>query len=374
MLYFILKTLDPAVDKRVRKQLRKALNALLVSFRINVPGVEFDPSKAAQFISEARSINRLDAAFARPYEELKQLGASLGNQRICVLIDDLDRCSPSNLVATLEAINLILDVRGIVYVVALDYEVLVEAISLRYPHVHGHLFIEKLIQLPFRVPQAELPERSFMDSLIPYSTLSRVPGRFDIYGREIAIQALGSNSRQIKRFVNLFLLLRSIAKRRNISNDELLAAVLGLQLGWPAKYSKLTAALQLGDKGALGLLSSDDPRLAKYAQRFFSGANRAQLEQMFRLTLPPEENAFLRAAYTPPVRTAEDQVAAMEGWAALKRYMEPGEVFRFTQDQIMARSQSSAEAARTWDRLISEQSESEEGERPDTEQGERGEE
>jgi hypothetical protein len=311
LLYQVLKSFKDEPESPVARQIKKLINALLASISIDLPGVKIDGSKLSESMTVEDSINILDAAFARPYEELSKLTDRLGSRRICVLIDDLDRCSPRNLVTTLEAINLVLDTPGIVFIIALDYDVLAEAIALQYPHVSAHLFIEKIIQLPFRVPPHELPKKSFMTGLVPQEALSGLPDDFLTYSYEIATLALGSNLRQIKRFINSFLVLKFVAERRQPSVDyQLLAALVGLQLGWPARHSELARSLLIGSEMTVNFAKSKDPRLITYAERFFVGVDSRQFEQSFRLTQIIPQNI-------EPPRVALEQI----DWQVASRQM-----------------------------------------------------
>ena len=167
--------------------------------------------------------------------------------RIAVLIDDLDRCSDRNVVALLEAINLVMDVPGLIFVLALDYEVLVNAIERKYEHVNGHTFIEKLVQIPFRVPPLSIDNRRSLEELLPdwERHAGELPDHF--YDRivDIALLGLRGNPRQVKRLLNSFLMLRRIMQRRNLPVDELLlAALIGLQLRWPAEHQRFHDAVR----------------------------------------------------------------------------------------------------------------------------------
>lgn len=147
------------------KALRRALESMVFSLSFSLGGLGIDP-KAAKQTWEDSGLAPLDGAFARPFAELRKVPEALRRERIAILIDDLDRCSPDHVVELLEAINLIMDIPGFVFVLALDYEVLVRAVQTRYPHASGHDFIQKIIQLPFRVPALEVTERDFA-ALVP---------------------------------------------------------------------------------------------------------------------------------------------------------------------------------------------------------------
>jgi predicted KAP-like P-loop ATPase len=118
----------------------------------------------------------LDDIFSRPFSELRKIPEALQGERIAVLIDDLDRCSAGHVVELLEAINLIMDVHGFIFVLALDYDVIVSAVQERYPYASGHAFIQKIVQLPFRVPPLEVNTQDFPDLIPDWGKwISRMP-------------------------------------------------------------------------------------------------------------------------------------------------------------------------------------------------------
>ena len=197
--------------------------AIVRSLKVNVGLLQVDGGALVD--SPEGSEAKLDDAFVRPLEELRTLANLLGNRRIAVLIDDLDRCSPENVVGLLQAINLVTDIPGFIYVLALDYDVLVRAIGHRYPHLQGndrlgHQFIEKMVQLPFRVPPLELDRDDVLSALVPgWATMAGVSPGFVVIAKDIATLGLDANPRRIKRFVNAFLLSNHIALTRNLGVD-----------------------------------------------------------------------------------------------------------------------------------------------------------
>ncbi len=70
------------------------------------------------------------------------------------MVDDLDRCTPDGVVNVLEAIHVLTDIEGFVFVVALDREYLTKAIMQKYREDGlAERFIEKIVQIPFSIPQ-----------------------------------------------------------------------------------------------------------------------------------------------------------------------------------------------------------------------------
>lgn len=81
-----------------------------------------------------------------------------GQPRIVLIVDDLDRCPPQRVVEVLEAAQLLVKTRLFVIVMALDVRYITRALEKEYRHVlirygepSGLDYIEKIIQVPYRV-------------------------------------------------------------------------------------------------------------------------------------------------------------------------------------------------------------------------------
>lgn len=292
LLHKIHNKVEKSGDKNIAESLKKALKSLVYSLKFKLPstGLELNAKDIGEFW-DTQGLVPLDKAFSEPFEALRTLPKLLKNRRIAVLIDDLDRCSPEKVVSVLESINLVMDVPGFIFVLALDYEVLVNAVTTRYPHVSGDVFIQKMIQLPFRVPPLNVESPNFLYDLIPELTQmgSDFPDDFAENVREISILGLKANPRQIKRLVNSFLLLKRIIQDRKLSLDHtMLAALIGLQLRWPSHYQDIQDSVFSDDSDPFQTLldDKDEPDMEKYSRRFFkSGINTLQIKQMLQLTM-----------------------------------------------------------------------------------------
>jgi predicted KAP-like P-loop ATPase len=173
MLHEIQRVVSEGGDRELVKHLRRALVSVIFSLNFKLSGVTLDGSKVRDQW-EKQGLPRLDSAFSEPFDALHRMSEALGRRRLVILIDDLDRCSPSKVVSVLEAINVVMDVHGLVFVLALDYDVLTAAVRQQYPHViEPHVFIEKMVQLPFRVPPRSSSRRS---GRWPRSWTSRASG------------------------------------------------------------------------------------------------------------------------------------------------------------------------------------------------------
>jgi predicted KAP-like P-loop ATPase len=174
--------------------------ALSLSFRLPVVGRDVSLGEIKEAWSEADTLDAaLDEAFALPFENLRTMGQRLGNRRIVILVDDLDRCSVDTVTAMLESINAITDVAGFVFVLALDYDVIVRAVNAKYPTVNGHQFVEKIIQVPFRIPGLDASEDALLPTLVPAMDLGKDLSTGDAELARMVDLAFGANPRSTKR-------------------------------------------------------------------------------------------------------------------------------------------------------------------------------
>jgi formylglycine-generating enzyme required for sulfatase activity len=175
--------------------------------------------------------------------------------RLVVFVDDLDRCLPEKAIEVLEAIKLFLDAESCVFVLGLDQEVIARGIEIKYKElgsrqdsdsqqrftVEGVRYLEKIVQLPFQIPPVEQSDMGeFVEGLSaewPHVECPRVfaEGLNDIQH---------NNPRQIKRAVNVFLMLWNLAKKREKKlGDRIksirLAKVVAIQIVHPRLYDEL---------------------------------------------------------------------------------------------------------------------------------------
>jgi predicted KAP-like P-loop ATPase len=101
-------------------------------------------------------------AFRKEYGEiLEELGKPL-----VVVIDNLDRCLPTNAIHTLEAIRLFIFLTNTAFIIAADEEMIRSSVADYFKGAsdrHQIDYLDKLIQIPIRVPKAGVREvRSYL--------------------------------------------------------------------------------------------------------------------------------------------------------------------------------------------------------------------
>lgn len=92
---------------------------------------------------------------------------------LVVMIDDLDRCTPERVIETLEAIKLFLSVSKTTFIIAVDNQVIRYSIENKYPKItegsddFSDSYIEKIIQLPIHIPElSEVDIKNYLLLLI----------------------------------------------------------------------------------------------------------------------------------------------------------------------------------------------------------------
>jgi septal ring factor EnvC (AmiA/AmiB activator) len=233
--------------------------------------------------------------------------------RIVLYIDDLDRCPAQRVTEVLQAVHLLLAFPLFVVVVAVDSRWLAGSLRRRYGDLfHGVAesaakdgrarpddYMEKIFQIPFRIQRIENAQRKRMlhgalDAVVEVAEAGVVeePGRrgpgpdrvdpvlvSELFRVEperrpsVAAQALtitaaelefmdrvapllGETPRSVKRFTNVYLLLKSIARHSgqapSAPNDDALIFLLALATGHPELAADLLDEIERGETATLG--------------------------------------------------------------------------------------------------------------------------
>jgi RecA/RadA recombinase len=235
--------------KNVASVLGKATDALLRGFslKFGLPHVieaSFDANKAlerADIIDEKDAEARVPRSFyLATFESLQAAFKKLGSGvRIVVFIDDLDRCLPEGALDVLESMKLFFDIDGFVFVVGLDRSVVEKCIDARYAkefvasaptsttqmQIRGEDYIKKIFQVPFNL--APVSRGQIGEYLASICSDTRLPAdqRTDIQGRVgrhlSNVSTRGVNPREIKRFINSYVLQMKV--KPNLNPEVVLA-------------------------------------------------------------------------------------------------------------------------------------------------------
>jgi hypothetical protein len=139
-------------------------------------------------------------------EELEHM---IGEKRMVVFIDDLDRCSIENILNILEAIKMFFNAKGAVFVFAVDMSKIESAWETKYrPSLigsfEGRNYVDKIFQLKLSLPPKEESEiKQYVEMLS-----SSLPSK----ERQLIIDGCPANPRKIKRILNLVHFLSTVTQ------------------------------------------------------------------------------------------------------------------------------------------------------------------
>jgi hypothetical protein len=244
----VTEQLDPEAETLVRAGggLTTAALAVWVVIKPFVEAVRenvtLDLSPLQQTSDYQEHIAFLDR-FREHFEDVVQSLPQRGKKRLCVFIDDLDRCSPERTLEVLDAIKLFVDIKGCVYVLGLDLDIVQKAVATKYKDdpLAQKEYLGKIIQLPFQLPPLTRDE---MEAFLRELDL-QLPGGCD----EVFVKGLVVNPREVKRSINIFSLLWTLAHTREELTAKIkpvrLAKVVVIQHGHPELHKLLVGQPQL---------------------------------------------------------------------------------------------------------------------------------
>ena len=121
-----------------------------------------------QGLTRSPNIKTLRLQLDRAIKQLREGGKS----KIVIFIDDLDRLDPPTAVKTLELLSNLFAIEHCVFVIAIDYQVVVKGLVEKYgkPKAENEhefrSFFDKLIQLPFMMPTQTFEVEDYTKGLL----------------------------------------------------------------------------------------------------------------------------------------------------------------------------------------------------------------
>jgi len=256
-----------------------------------------------QFIKDSDDTDKFDLVrkFRDDFEKLLEKSKI---EKLVIIIDDLDRCLPDRIIDNLEAIKLFLNVKNTAFVIGADPRIVRHAIEYRYKDkiIDGNAentndrivndYLEKLIQIPYNLPKLSDYEvetyitllfcENDLDNSTDFITVLeafrkfREKDRYSVFDftkvklavgadkaekleqnvsliaklSPIISESLYGNPRQIKRFLNTFMLRKKLAAVANIKDfkDDFLAKLMILEYAEPKLFETLYN-WQISNKG-----------------------------------------------------------------------------------------------------------------------------
>jgi len=271
----------------------------------SIKGLDFDSFKEKYF-KEQEEVEEQYQVVRKFREDFKDLLEKAGIKKLVVLIDDLDRCLPDRIIDNLEAIKLFLNVGNTAFVIGADPRIVRDAIRHRYTDLIERDqaieenrrvvldYLEKLIQVPYNLPKLSDTEvetyitllfcedtlqgkEEYMEALLTAFKEFRKTDRYSVFGYDkikevltdkklqgqlekkvslisklspLISKNLDGNPRQIKRFLNTFVLRKKLADAAQMADfkEDILAKLMILEYAAPSRYRELYS-WQVENKG-----------------------------------------------------------------------------------------------------------------------------
>lgn len=275
--------------------------------------------RAGGFIKDAeKESEQLPEHMHKFRAEFEELLTAADIDQLVVIVDDLDRCLPKTAIATLEAIRLFLFVNRTAFVVGADEAMIEYAVREHFPDLpqgagpvtYARNYLEKLIQVPFRIPALGLAETRSYITLLQLESVVKTdddqlkklltaaqkdmlrPWKSSGLDRKALTAAFGDplpdfvqealdtsallarilsegtrgNPRQIKRFLNSMMLRHAIAEARGFAEDirrPILAKIMLAERFHPDFYEQLARIASLDADGSVPAIAELEKRTKK---------------------------------------------------------------------------------------------------------------
>ncbi|ASY58282.1 Qat anti-phage system ATPase QatA [Sinorhizobium sp. CCBAU 05631] len=312
--------------------------------------------------SVARNIREFHDAFA-------ELIDKAGLDRLIVLVDDLDRCLPETAVETLEAIRLFVMLPKTAFVIGADERMIQYAVAKHFDHLpseseaqdYPRAYLEKLIQVPFRIPaMGEAETRTYLTLLVVGSLIGDQTAQFgkllakaeefmsspwlqtsigdrevsdalkDLYTPDVVsavnladriapILASGTagNPRNVKRFMNSLTLRLAVAEARGFGSEidsQVLAKLMLAEQFATSVFTDIAKEVGSDPQGKSSSLAQLEERVALHRSDITRSEEAIQEDAA-------SDDAEAKAETEPSSQTAArpdyDASAKIDAWLAL---------------------------------------------------------
>jgi hypothetical protein len=186
-------------------------------------------------------------------------------QKVVFLVDDLDRIPPEQAVEVLESLKNLFDVPNCVFVLAIDYDVVVKGLESKFGKKteenerEFRSFFDKIIQVPFSMPTGTYDMGNLLSEKLTSLNIDIPEDLIDSYSNVVKY-TIGYNPRSLKRYINSFSLLRSLRNSDfeedasdfgdnapDSEDDLILFAMIGVQISYPKIFRLITQMSDIYD-------------------------------------------------------------------------------------------------------------------------------
>ena len=241
--------------------------------------------------------------------------------KIVIFVDDLDRVDPPEAVKILELLKNIFNIPGCIFVLAIDYDVVIKGLKDKFGErtpeneYEFRAFFDKIIQLPFLMPVQNYDIGNYVNDLlrkIGFQDENIIDTEFV---NQVVDNTIGGNPRTIKRLINSLALIKIVNdededgddQEEEIASDEellierkLLFALVCLQIASSDIYSLLNKESDFkkwDENLAFSITQKKEEEDERFEQNFASLASEKLFDDKW-------EQALYRVCYANPKERA----------------------------------------------------------------------
>lgn len=250
--------------------------------------------EATVFLRWETMIDETEATINAFEKIIKLVISERKTDRILIVVDNLDRCSPESVVSFLESVKNFLSVPQCTWLLAVDSEVIASYISRKYDGtaIDGYSYLDKIVPEQYHLSLSPTEDGDKIIRLIREAT----NGSYSFDNAE--------QLPQIPKALTPRRLIKSAKKLSDVQNnavvqDSIIFAMILLYHTWPDFYERLS--------------SPSTEHISGILAHFFKDKNKGKWEDIFpapfdeKFTEDPELTYFLRHTF-PAYKTSQQGV------------------------------------------------------------------
>ena len=259
---------DSQTNKKIKKLLQKAGNVIYRGARealklIPYAGIALEAANVSTQLQSANETEETENTLSELKEILvKAVKATIEQSHkrgVIIFVDDLDRLNPPVAVEILELLKNLFCIENCIFVLAIDYEVVVKGLEPKFGKLTDknerefRSFFDKIIQVPFSLPINSYRPMDYvlksLDKIDYFKDKEKHDDDFRSSFTQIVEHSVGKNPRSIKRLINTFSLLSCISECGEEENKDFIEsregriatfAIVAMQVCYPKIYQMLS--------------------------------------------------------------------------------------------------------------------------------------
>ncbi len=316
-----LNEVDPSLTnvKKVKEAATTAAKGIL-RVGAGILGGAAGSEVVTEVLESSNSIKQLREELSRLVHAIRESEAQRVD-KIVIFVDDLDRVDPPEAVKILELLKNIFNIPGCVFVLAIDYDVVIKGLKDKFGErtpeneYEFRAFFDKIIQLPFLMPVQNYDIGNYVNDLLKKIGFQD-ENVIDVdFVNQVVDNTIGGNPRTIKRLINSLALIKIVNEEGEdedegedeIASDEeliierkLLFALVCLQIASADIYALLNKESDFkkwDEDLAFSVTQKKEEEDEKFSQNFESLTNEELFDEIW-------EQALYRVCYANPKERA----------------------------------------------------------------------